>query len=320
MHASYFEKSESAVPYSRALISAEGVSCGTFGELLQGVATDGTEFLATFPIEVYSHAIYTLNPEDRQLTIEPASKKKSLLLARNMLLRFGRAPVGHISIFGGLKEGKGLASSSADMVATARAIARATGIRLSCSELENLLREIEPTDGVMYPGCVHFAHREVALKDHIGFLPSIDIVGADQGGIVDTVNYNKGGRRFRKGEDVEYEILLERLKSAVRSADLSGIGHVATRSAEMNQHRHEKIYLHNFLKLAADVAALGVAASHSGTYLGILLAGDDVQINDKKSFICERIRSFGLQPDSFSSWRGMMPAPRHTLDWPSMDI
>ena len=61
------------------------------------------------------------------------------------------------------------------------------------------------------------------------------IVGIDEGGVVDTVEFNRLPKPFTAVEHREYERLLARLTDAVAVGDLAEVGAVATRSAVMNQ-------------------------------------------------------------------------------------
>src|SRR5438552_6590361 len=90
-----------------------------------------------------------------------------------------------------LPEGRGLASSTADVVATARAVSDATGLHLEPGEIAELAIQIEPTDGVMWDGVVAFNHRAGRLLRHLGPLPDMRVLGIDLGGTVDTIQFNK---------------------------------------------------------------------------------------------------------------------------------
>lgn len=98
-------------------------------------------------------------------------------------------------------------------MATARAVASALGVDLPPHAIEDLLRRIEPTDGVMYPGVVAFEHRNVALLDQLGVLPPMTIVGIDEGGTVDTVAFNKIPKNFTAAERDEYARLLDEVRT-----------------------------------------------------------------------------------------------------------
>lgn len=131
--------------------SGIGISraCGTFGELLQGVLPDNDlDFLVTLPIELWSTARFTVDPRSATVTVRPAHKRKSLALARALLAMCGTGTGGALTIESDIPGGKGLASSSADLVATSRAICAAYGIAVPAATLEDLLRICREAGGL----------------------------------------------------------------------------------------------------------------------------------------------------------------------------
>lgn len=257
---------------------AIGVSTafGTFGELLQGALPepDG-DFLVTLPIARWSTAMFHTDPDGDGVQVHPPAKQKSLALAETMLAATGPVGGGTLVLDSTLPEGKGMASSSADLVATARAVGNALGMNLTSRAIEDYLRQVEPTDGLMYPGIVAFHHRVVRLRAHLGSLPSMTIVGIDEGGTVDTVEFNRTRKPFSSAVKHEYARLLNALSTAVAARDLRQVGAVATRSAVMNQELQPKRMLDHLLHICTDVAGLGVCVAHSGTVLGIMLDTHD---------------------------------------------
>jgi uncharacterized protein involved in propanediol utilization len=253
-----------------------GVSFGTFGELLQGaLAGPDEDFLVTLPIARWSTAQVTLTPGADGLRVEPAGKLKALRVARSVLARHGDSGGGTLVLTGDLPEGKGMSSSSADLVATVRAVGDALGIPLSPQEIETHLRGIEPTDGLMYSEVVAFHHRKVRLCRTLGPVPPMTIVGVDEGGQVDTVDFNASRPVVPAAERGEYGVLLDRLAAALAEGDLAAVGRISTRSAELNQARCPKRHLDRMLEIRRDIGALGVAVAHSGTMVGLLISGTD---------------------------------------------
>ncbi|MBB5084855.1 GHMP family kinase ATP-binding protein [Nonomuraea endophytica] len=249
-----------------------GQACGTFGELLQGALADPqVDFLVTLPIEAGSTARFRYDRRTTDIRVVPGDRKKARSLARSMLTIRGFSGGGELHVDTELPIGKGLASSSADLVATAWAVGRALGELPTPGEIEELMRRIEPSDGVMYPGTVAFRHRDVRLLERLGYLPDMTIVGVDEGGSVDTVAFNRGHRRFSDSARQEYQRLLDSLRVAVPAGDTAEIGHVASRSAAMHQRLHPKRMLRDVLGICGVVGGLGVVTAHSGTMLGILL-------------------------------------------------
>lgn len=251
---------------------------GTFGELLQGTLPDGAlpgredgDFLVTLPIARWTMAAFRAGDDPEALEVRPRHKTKALRLVAMILAELPAPVGGRLTIESTLPEGKGLASSSADLVATARAVGNAVGLAMPPRRIERYLARIEPTDGVLYPGIVAFQHRSVRLLARLGSLPPMTVVGVDEGGAVDTVDFNRIPKPFTAAHKREYAELLDRLTGAVARHDLPAVGAVATRSAELNQVLRHKWTLEPLRGVCAEVGGLGVVTSHSGTTLGVLL-------------------------------------------------
>ena len=264
-------------------------SCyGTFGELLQGVLPeDDGDFLVSLPITASSTASFRWTPDTDGIRVQPAHKVKSVKIAALVLEHFRAAKAGSLRIDSDLPEGKGLASSTADLVATARAVSNALGAVLTPALLEELLRKIEPTDGVLYPGIVAMNHRAVRLRASLGTLPALTIVGIDEGGVVDTIKFNKTPKSFSAAARREYAVLLDSITAAVARNDLVSVGKIATRSALMNQDVLPKQDLEAVLGICRDIGALGVVAAHSGTMLGIMLDSLDLRYRERLSSVLD---------------------------------
>ncbi|GGX53449.1 kinase [Streptomyces noursei] len=255
-------------------VPATGVSAafGTFGELLQGVLPeeDG-DFLVTLPVARWAMARFTYDPDSDALRVDPPHKTKALRLAREIVQDVDRPAGGVLTIESAIPEGKGLASSSADLVATARAVANALDEPMPPRRIESHLARIEPTDGVLYPAVVAFHHRSVRLRARLGSLPPMTVVGADEGGAVDTTHFNTVPKPFTAADKREYARLLDRLTRAVARRDLAEVGRVATASARMNQVLRHKWSLEPMVEICRQVGGLGVVTGHSGTVIGILM-------------------------------------------------
>jgi L-threonine kinase len=259
-----------------------GSAFGTFGELLQGVLPgDDRDFLVTLPIQRFTQAIFTPVPSQATVAVVPEHKQKSRQLAEIILTQFELPRGGVLTLDTDLPEGKGFASSSCDLVATARAIECAFDIQIPLPVLERYMARIEPSDGVMYPGYVFFYHRLVQLGSFLGTLPPLTIVGADEGGEVDTIAFNAIRKPFTASDKLEYRELLDHTIAAFAGADLRTIGHVATRSAMLNQKIRPKRALNDVIALSDELGGLGVANAHSGTVLGILLSPSDPRYADQ---------------------------------------
>lgn len=249
-----------------------GSANGTFGELLQG-ALLGPEnhFLITLPIHRFSTVTYRLEPEHASLEVTPSHKTKTKRAAQFLLSSLGLPERGRLEIVSELPEGKGMASSSADLVATARAIYGALDRPIEEDVLLHSMRSIEPTDGVMYPEFVSFYHRRVQLHRRLGLLDQpLHILAVDEGGKVDTVAYNAACHGYTADECEVYEALLESAREAFTCSDLPQIGAIATRSATLHQTRNPKRHFAAMHEICRQVDALGIVVAHSGPCLGLL--------------------------------------------------
>lgn len=248
---------------------------GTFGELLQGVLPSGTEFLVTLPITLRSLASFRLGT-DGPLIVYPSHKNKSRAAALRMLEAADHRGGGTLVIDSAIPTGKGLASSSADLVATVRAVGQCLGLATGAEQIAEWIRGIEPTDGVMYPGVVAFDHRAVQLRQSFGELPPLTVVAVDEGGRVDTVSFNQQNKGYSPAEAQEFADLLTAVGAAVPAADLATVGWVCTRSAALNQRLNPKRNLTELTAISRQIGALGVVCTHSGTMLGLLLDAGDI--------------------------------------------
>jgi L-threonine kinase len=128
----------------------------------------------------------------------------------------------------------------------------------------------------MYRGIVSFYHREGVLRKFLGYLPSLTIVGFDEGGQVDTVEFNGRSKPFGRARRAEYENLLLGTERAIARGDLRSLGEISTRSAILHQDVLPKIHLDLLLDMRRRYKALGIVVAHSGTHLGLLFEPDSL--------------------------------------------
>jgi uncharacterized protein involved in propanediol utilization len=293
--------------------SGSASCCASFGELLQGMLPDGGHFLATLPIDLHSRARFTVSADTRELSVWPKNSWKALNGVSALLRRFGLPLQGQLRLESEIPRGKGLASSTADLVAALRAVARCYRLPLDVDVLETILRDVEPSDGLMYEGVVAYRHREGRLLARLGPVPALTLVAIDEGGEISTLAHNARRLDFSETEREQYAELLIKLRRALRSDDVAALGAVATRSAQLNQRVLPKRWFDAMTAIADEVQAAGVVAAHSGTYLGIMIDtfGDrhDVQVRRASALIAE----LGLMPSVFSTTAPVISAHKASL-------
>ncbi|MES0213366.1 hypothetical protein NKJ93_30470 [Mesorhizobium sp. M0028] len=287
---------------------AEALCCGTFGELLQGQLPMGSlpcdcHFLITMPIAIFTRAYFIPIPGARRVTVYPPHKVKAKRLAENLVIALGTSG-GILLLQSEIPEGKGLASSSADLVATARSIACCLKRRVRTSLIEKLMAEIEPSDGVMYPGVVAYQQRACSLLFFLGQMPPLAIVGIDEGGTVETVDYDQRRGEISTSRRTEYQELLDRARIAIPRGDTATIGRIATASALLHQEQAPKRHLNSMLEASEATGALGVVVAHSGTMIGILLDRSATDFPRTLRSVLAHVSSFDNSPKIYMTITG----------------
>ncbi|MDE9467194.1 GHMP family kinase ATP-binding protein [Xenorhabdus bovienii] len=244
---------------------------GSFGELLQGELPGEKEFLVTCPINISSTSYFYQNNNIRSVEVYPPCKTKTKQAIKLYLDYLKKSVYGLLIIDSHIENGKGLASSTADIVSALRTISKVLRQPITAVEIENILRHIEPSDGVMYDTPVVFQHRKVKLLKQLQPLPDCVIFAVDEGGKLDTISYNRHYLNYSFEEQKQFADLLNKLENAIHNRNLSDIGQVATASTKIHQQRLPKQHFEWFSALQCEIGALGIINSHSGTMMGMLL-------------------------------------------------
>lgn len=250
---------------------AYGKAFGSFGEIVQGRLSDGRDFLVTLPIELWSICELISTPIAGPLIIDCELAKSRALLGL-VLKELGIDAGYHVScvLTRNIPIGKGLSSSTADMLAVLRAVQDAFGFLLTEQFISRLFAEVEPHDALHYDASTAYDHRRGVLIREFGYIPSFTIVGVDHGGTVDTVLYNQTVS-FTADEKERYDDLFGRLQRAFECRQDRVIAECATESARMHADRRADATLQKAVQLVGPLGCLGVVAAHSGTCAGFLL-------------------------------------------------
>ena len=194
------------------IIAKAPASCG---ELIEG-ALAGTPFLVTAPISMYA----TATVSDAFTGMHGLGTKAQEALRRTLAhigeeaFRFG------IRLETEIPQGKGMASSSADIAAVSYAAARAYGRELTGREIMDIAIAIEPSDGIAFAGLSHVSHTTGELFGQYHNVPLLGISIFDAGGEVDTIAYYQSKGNAGDQDDA-YRALLHTVDQAfaVRGAE-----------------------------------------------------------------------------------------------------
>ena len=197
------------------IIAKAPASCG---ELIEGVLA-GTPFLVTAPISMYA----TATVSDAFTGMHGLGTKAQEALRRTLAhigeeaFRFG------IRLETEIPQGKGMASSSADIAAVSYAAARAYGRELTGREIMDIAIAIEPSDGIAFAGLSHVSHTTGELFGQYHNVPLLGISIFDAGGEVDTIAYYQSKGNAGDQDDA-YLALLHTVDQAFAVRGKAGAG------------------------------------------------------------------------------------------------
>lgn len=273
---------------------------GTCGEFLQG-SIDGQPFLVTCPINRYSYALSDVKQPLRPYfcSLQPkaalaAQQVKQLLMrceGNQITPWLYRKQRPMVYVRSDIAQGKGMASSSADISVAAMATALAYGRPLTLDELKEICLSIEPSDASFYPGVVQFDYISGVITEPLGNCPPMKIMIFDEGGEIDTVAFNaQQGLRDLIAEKEPY--ILESLalfKEGIAQHDVSLIGQAATLSAFANQRILHKPMLYELHEIGSHFNSVGTIIAHSGTIMGLLFPSDGAALADCKEAVLQQL-------------------------------
>lgn len=241
---------------------------GTCGEWVQGART-GIPFLVDCPIDRFSEARVALNMHATGWDL-PLAKTKALQVLELLKEDLGLPSLsGKVEFLQQLPEGKGMASSTADITAVVAAALIALGEDPVPERLAHFALRIEPSDSVMFPGITEIEH--VLRHQHRVLGPSVPalFLALDWGGAIDTRVFNARpglAEHYRRYED-EIARAHGLAREGIEQIDLEKLAVAGTISARCNLEINAKLQFEPFLTWVLQKGGLGVVTAHSGTLL-----------------------------------------------------
>ncbi len=272
-----------------------GVCHGTLGELFQGPydhAGSTQIAIISLPIRRYSWAHFEAGPAG-DLAAETGDRPRCRRAIDLFLEHYGRSmPSGRWSFASDLPRGKGMASSTADIVATIRCLDAIHGTD-SRDLVPVILRDIERSDSVFLEGHALYlsgAQQVVrALPDNDGF----HVCYLDDGGTVDTEAVTPRLLDHYHAQHDAYARVLMAMLDGFDRHDLSAIAAAATHSAALAQQVTPKRAHAALAGERERFGADGIVVAHTGSLIGYLFAcrPDPRRLGDLAAFY----RSLGHQ-------------------------
>ena len=242
---------------------------GSCGELIQGWIL-GSEKLVSCPIDWYSTVEVrrgTPRLDERPLTrrmVDTLLAHWDYPLAMSQTLR--------IEVDSTLPIAKGMASSTADLAATALATAMHLGHSLSESELAALCVSLEPTDSTLFRSLTLFDHLHARTQIACAPAPEFDLLVLESPRVLRTADYHRQPREAAlRTHASTLAQAWESVQTACESNSASLLGEASTLSAIASQTLLPKPGFDALLALVESCGLYGLNVAHSGSVVGLML-------------------------------------------------
>ncbi|MFF7779067.1 GHMP kinase [Streptomyces tanashiensis] len=319
-----------ATPRAGGLPTGTGYAPCHHGELLQGVFLDDDgrrcAGLVTLPMAgPGSTAAFTRRPGTAPgaLTVLPADRTKAAraaaLAVAECAWRTGvPACGGEVRLTCDVPVGLGMGSSTADVIATVRAVADSYGLRLPVDTIARLAVRAElACDPLMLDRRpVLFAQREGRVLEILGpALPPLVVVGCTLGGGAPVDTLALPVREAGDGDVRAFERLRTLLRRAVATGDVHQLGEVATASARRGQQLLGHPDFDALTGIARRAGAVGVQIAHSGAVAGVLFDPAAPELRHRVRSCLEALDAHGIPTTrtftTFTTTKELLHGPAH---------
>lgn len=239
------------------------------GELIQGWIL-GSEKLVSCPVDWYSTVAVTAAP--------PLVNERPLSRAMvERVLAHWQYPAHwsneiRVDVRSSIPVAKGMASSTADIAATAVATAHHLGHSLDETTLAQLCVSIEPTDSTVFHQLTLFDHNNAATQIACEPPPPIDLLVLESPVTLRTQDYH---RLPRQQKLIASSPTLQQAWNLVQEACITQnplrLGEAATLSAIASQTLLPKPGFTALLSLVEECDLYGLNVAHSGSVVGLML-------------------------------------------------
>lgn len=245
---------------------------GSCGELIQGIYRDAP-CLVSCPVDLYTRARVEERPADHFLP-DKAVRIMDRFFERYGLPREEKHRI-NIALSSEIPTGKGMASSTADLVAVATGLAAYYDLRVTPSDIAELCVAIEPTDNIMFRDLNLFNYIKGGVIRDFRRAMSAKILAVDFGGSVATVGFRGQRYVYDAVDRAAFAQIVADFETGLAAADLHQMGAACIESARLNQKVLFKPYLETMIALSRRYGGCGVAIGHSGTVVGVIYDAAD---------------------------------------------
>jgi uncharacterized protein involved in propanediol utilization len=253
------------------------------GELMQGFLPDASGFLISgLPSRLFfSEAILTpdltnLSPPGKPTgaALLPPKTQQALAAFRQAYDPDSRGNRFSIRLFSNIAPGKGLSSSSTDILSVLHVVNDYCQTGCSTEDLYHIAAGIEPTDPCLSEDIVVFRQNAGSVDRSIS-LPPMDIIYFDAAPDreIDTLQVQ---RTWTPGTGKYFDWLLQQFLIAAAIGDYDTLFDSITHSAEYNQATIALPRFDEYLQLARQTRS-GLMVAHSGTIVGLLTRPEETK-------------------------------------------
>ncbi|WP_448567130.1 GHMP family kinase ATP-binding protein [Thalassotalea ganghwensis] len=256
-----------------------GVCRGALGELYQGISTDGSNEIVIISslIPKYSWTYFTPDTngfsslKDQKLA-SPEREKSFTALKIYCQQQSVEWPSGRWSFYSDLQVARGMASSTADIVATLRCAASYFGKKLTTNEILSILSKLERSDSVFLDRLALFSSSKHEIIHQFKKMPPLYALYMHEADEVETDGTKTMLLDFYQQHYRDYLQLNHFAQHAFQECDLQAICKVATLSAQLSQQILPKLHFEQIMQAQKKFDADGVITAHTGSVIGLLYA------------------------------------------------
>lgn len=279
-----------------------GHCSGHFGEIVQGrfTAADGSTFRGLVTLFCRSvgttvTAAITLGSGRDTVPLGRLKVQKAVDTYRHA----HGLPADHdvtLQIKSSIPAGIGMGSSTADIVATFRAMDQAYGNQTDVEDLLAMVLRVEAAcDSTMLDHRARlFAQRDGRVVEDFGCrLPPFYVLGFNLMPEEIFRTDETSPAEYTDAEIADFDDLLFQLRRSIQLGDCLGIAKIATRSAIINQRKFPKQHFDRLMSVCSSVGASGVCISHSGTVAGLIFPVNRLPPNATLAGVSTTVESWG---------------------------
>lgn len=258
------------------------------GELIEG-QIDGINFLSSYTINCYSQVI--LQPGQVTKTFEAKQAKlcsaidylaQAALISKNWRSDFTLKSDSQIPI------GKGMGSSTADILAGLAAVSDYYRLNLSAAEMTDYCLKVEATDHSAYPQATIMNHVTGEVFAQFPYTFGLSVLVLEPSETVDTrESMHEISLHQSKVKEKEYKRLFKELVEAYEKEDLAWLADIAWTSALLNEQILEKPLLHPLEQLTKKAGVLGLNIAHTGSIIALWFDETKIRAKALKKYVRE---------------------------------